>query len=60
MSVQDEEDRHQIALVGKNKLSKVPEDPFNSPHQQSVFSTVGLKDDFKAIGVRGDKKLYFN
>jgi hypothetical protein len=43
--------------VGKNKISKVPEDPFTSgPHNQSIFSQVGLKDDLKAIGVRGDKK----
>ena len=30
LSLQDEDDRHQIALVGKNKLPKQPEDPFNS------------------------------
>lgn len=61
LSLQDEDDRHGIALVGKNKLSKMPEDPF-SPNQpgQSVFSSAALKDDLKGIGVRGDKKQYFN
>lgn len=28
LSLQDEDDRHQIALVGRNKMPKVPEDPF--------------------------------
>lgn len=42
-------------------MPKVPEDPFSaSPHNQSVFNTISVKDDFKALGVRGDKKQYFN
>jgi hypothetical protein len=41
-------------------MSKQPEDPFNPANQgQSVFGT-GMKDDIKGIGVRGDKKQYFN
>jgi len=53
----DENDRQDIALVGKNKLSKMPEDPFSPAGQgQSVFSTAKLQDDLKGIGVRGDKK----
>lgn len=39
----------------------MPEDPF-APAQggQSVFSSAKLQEDLKGIGVRGDKKQYFN
>jgi hypothetical protein len=55
LAVQDEEDRKQIALVGRNRISKVPEESYTAPQSQSIFN-VGLKDDLKALGVRGDKK----
>jgi hypothetical protein len=38
----------------------VPEDPYSISQNQSVFSTIDIKSDLKALGVRGDKKHYFN
>lgn len=52
LASQDEDDRSQMQLLGKSKVNKLPDDTV-SLQQQSIFSTVGLKEDLRPFGVKG-------